>query len=489
VSSGQASLEQRWPKPAVPDAVAVEGGGALVGRLRPPPDKSLSHRALIVAALAEGRSTLVGLSEGDDVRRSAAAVAAIGATVEVAREERGLVAVVEGGAGRLVAPRAAIDAGNSGTTLRLMAGVLASHPWRSELVGDASLSARPMDRVAIPLAKMGARVLGRGPKVLPPLVVEGAALRGIDYRMPVASAQVKSAILLAGLRAAGETVVREPVPTRPHTEELLALAGCRVERTVADGETVVALGPQELRPFEVAVPRDPSQAAFVAVGACTMPDSAVVLEGCYAGRSRLGFLTVLERMGARVRLGAWQVCSGLPVADIEVASRPLDGTVVDAAELTGLDEVPVLAVAAAAARGRTVFRQVAELRVKESDRLEATVRLCRAFGAEARAEGDDLVVEGRGRLEPGSFDAKGDHRMAMAAVIAGLAARPRGRSTVVGFGGVATSWPGFVDDLRSLGARIQVLEGATSSAAARPRGSPGASAPAAPGPERRARPR
>ena len=427
---------------ARPGAVfTVEGGRPLSGRVRVPGDKSVSHRALLLGAMASGvfagPGDLRRRRRGPDRRR----VRAMGARIDDG--------LVSGGPGGLHAPAGPLDVGDSGTTMRLLAGVVAGRAWTTELTGDASLSARPMDRVAVPLRLMGAEVAGRGERCLPPITVRGGALRGIDYTPPVASAQVKACVLLAGLGAAGDTVVREPVLTRLHTEELLARCGARIEEEERHGVHVVRLGPSALSAFELDVPGDPSQAAFWVVAASVVPDSAVTVEGVYVGRGRRGFLDVLARMGASIEEVPTTAPGDLAAtADVVARWAPLQGTVVDGDEITGLDEVPVLAVAAACARGDTVFRGVGELRVKESDRLAGVAGLVRAFGAGAEVDGDDLVVHGAGRLSPAAVDAHGDHRMAMAAAVAGLAGA--GTTRIAGWEAVATSYPGFAGHLGRL---------------------------------------
>jgi len=426
--------------------VVVPPGRPLAGTVAVPGDKSLSHRALLLGAVAEGTSQARGLSEGDDVARTAAAVVALGARVDGE--------AITGAAGGLRAPGQALDLGNSGTTIRLLAGLVAGWEMTVVLGGDASLSARPMDRVAVPLRAMGATVTGTGERCLPPLTVSGGHLVGIDYTPPMASSQVKSCVLLAGLRAAGETVVREPVATRRHTEEMLALCGAAFsEQDGDDGSHVVRVRPGPLRPFVVEIPGDPSQAAFWVVAACVVPDSEITLERVYVGPGRRGFLDVLRRMGAAVSETPVGGGDGLgAVARITARSSRLRATVVEGAEITGLDEVPVLAVAAACAEGTTEFRGVGELKVKESDRLAAVVALVRSFGGRAEADGDDLIVEGTGRLTAGRFDAGGDHRMAMAAAVAGAAAGGDEASVVSGFEVVDTSYPGFAGHLEALAA-------------------------------------
>ncbi len=443
----------------LPGTLRVGGGQALAGEVRAPGDKSISHRVLLLGALGEGRTTAEGLSDGEDVAHTLEAVAALGAAVV---RDGGRV-TVDGGRARLHPPDRPIDCGNSGTGMRLLAGLVAGLAGETVLTGDESLSVRPMDRIAEPLGAMGATVSGSGARCLPPLTVKGGRLSGITWTPPVASAQVKSAVLLAGLSATGDTVVHEPVRTRAHTEELLAAAGADVSvRDDGDGR-VVRLRPSTLRPLHVVVPGDPSQAAFWVVAACLVPGSEVTVRTVYAGAERLGFVGVLRRMGAPVTVasspgpepsrepGSGAGSAG-PVADIAARHAPLRPTVVLAGEIPSLDEVPVLAVAAAAAVGATRFVGMAELRVKESDRLAAVAALVGAVGARAEVDGDDLVVHGAGRLRHASVDSGGDHRIAMAAAVAALAAGP-GQSRIGGFGCVATSYPGFVDHLAALGGR------------------------------------
>ncbi|HXQ59500.1 MAG TPA: 3-phosphoshikimate 1-carboxyvinyltransferase [Acidimicrobiales bacterium] len=427
----------------------VPGGRPLRGTVSVPGDKSISHRALLLAAVAEGTSVVEGLSDGDDVRRTAAAVTALGATIDGPR--------ISGGVGRVHAPSGPLDLGNSGTTMRLLAGLVAGFEMTVVMGGDASLSVRPMDRVAVPLRLMGADVTGTGARVLPPLTVHGGALHGIDYTPPMASAQVKSCVLLAGLHAEGETVVREPVLTRRHTEEMLALCGADVTEEDDDGTHVVRLRRRALAPFRIDVPADPSQAAFWVVAGCIVPDSDVTVENVYVGAGRRGFLDVLVRMGADIDESSRRGPADLAAtAGIRARFGPLEATTVEADEITGLDEVPVLAVAAACAQGTTVFSGVGELRVKESDRLQAVIRLLGAFGATAEARGDDLVVHGSPSLSPATFDAGGDHRMAMAAAVAAARAEGTGPSEISGFDSVATSYPRFAEHLAHLARAEQV---------------------------------
>lgn len=408
----------------------------LQGELRAPGDKSISHRALLLGALAEGTSRLTGLSTGDDVAHTAAAVAACGAEVE--RVDT-VTVTVGGGAERLHEPAAVVDVGNSGTGIRLLAGWAAARPWLTVLQGDASIARRPMGRVADPLRRMGASVDGRAGGTLPPLVVRGGRLTGIEHRPEVASAQVKGAVLLAGLGADGETVVREPLPTRRHTEELLERFGAEVRHDAG----WAAVRRSRLAPVALAVPADPSQAAFWVVAASVVPGSDLRLPRVYVGPGRAAFLDVLRRMGADIRVEGQDPADR--TADLRVRSAGLTATTVAGDEVPGLiDEIPVLAVAAAFASGTTTFRDAAELRVKESDRVETTVAALRAVGAVADGRPDGLVVEG-GRPRGGTVDAAGDHRIAMAFAVAGLASSQG--VTIDGWEAVATSYPGFEEEL------------------------------------------
>lgn len=424
--------------------VEPAGGRALRGRLRAPGDKSVSHRALLIAARAQGRSRIRGLSNGDDVRHTLEAVVSLGAAVERAGGEL----YVDGGVERLGEPAEVLDVGNSGTGIRLLAGYVAALDGLVVLEGDESIARRPMDRVAVPLRLMGASVDGRQGGRLPPLAVRGGRLSGIDYTLPVASAQVKSAVLLAGLGAEGATTVREAVPTRAHTEEMLAAAGADIEVRQGEAGSSVTLRPGLLHAGDIEVPADPSQAAFWAVAACIVPGSELVLEDVYVGRGRAGFIDVLVRMGAKIQLANQD-----PVrhtADLHVVAGPLVATEVRGTEVASLiDEIPVLAVAAAFAEGTTVFADATELRVKETDRVATTVELLDALGCRAEPAVDGLVVTGAGGapLKGGAVDSYGDHRIAMAGAVAAL--RAGAPVTVNGWGATATSYPGFDQDLHT----------------------------------------
>jgi 3-phosphoshikimate 1-carboxyvinyltransferase len=419
--------------------VAKPASGGVNGRLRVPGDKSISHRALLLAALGEGRSRLAGLSSGEDVVHTRKAIAAFGAQVTV--EKDGTI-VVDGGRHRLHEPDEVIDVGNSGTGIRLLAGWASTIDGLTVLNGDRSIARRPMDRIVEPLRLMAARIDGRQGGRFPPLAIRGGDLRGTDYWLPVPSAQVKGAILLAGLAATGSTTVRHREAIRAHTEEMLAECGASI--TASDGAVTIRPGP--LLPHDWYVPGDPSQAAFWIVAACITPGSSLVVDDVYVEPGRAGYLDVLRRMGAEVEVSA---VAGSAGAQIQARYGPLTATEVGGAEVPSLiDEIPVLAVAAAYAAGVTVFSGAEELKVKESDRVAAMVAALNAVGAKAESRADGLVVDGScGRPLPGgSVDSEGDHRVAMSMAVAGLGASAP--VTISGWESVATSYPTFEEDWR-----------------------------------------
>jgi len=423
--------------------VAEPYGGGLNGRIRVPGDKSVSHRALLLAARAAGRSRLAGLSTGEDVLCTLRAMDQFGAGIS--RDSDGSL-LVDGGLERLGEPESLVDVGNSGTAIRLLTGWATGVDGLAVLAGDASIARRPMDRVTEPLRLMGARIDGRQGGRLPPLVVRGGGLTGIDYRLPVPSAQVKGAVLLAGLTADGETTVREDVPTRIHTEEMLARCGADIR--ILPGAVTVRPGP--LQALDLQVPGDPSQAAFWIVAACVTPGSDVTVEHIYVGPGRAGFLDVLTRMGADLQILDKDGASS--TATIRARYGPLTATFVGGGEVPALiDEIPALAVAAAYAAGSTTFSDAAELRVKESDRIATMVTALRSVGVDAEELTDGLVVQGSdGRpLRGGLIDSAGDHRVAMAMAVAALAASAP--VTVSGWEAVATSYPGFEEEYRRCG--------------------------------------
>ncbi len=414
----------------------------IVGALAPPGDKSLSHRALLFAAIAGGETELSHLNPGADVEATARALRALG--VEVGR--RGETWRVRGPSSRgFAAPRSAIDCANSGTTMRLLAGILAACAFSARLAGDASLSRRPMERVAAPLRRMGARVEGRrrGTEVFPPLRIRGGALRPIRHTSEIASAQVKSAVLLAGCVAGVGVEVTEPHRSRDHTERMLRALGARVRR-VPGGHRMEPGA--RLRAPEGRVPGDPSAGAFFAAAAAALPGSDLLLSDVALNRTRLGFYRALASMGARVEWRVTRRWCGEPSGDLRVRPGRLRGIRVAPRSVPGLlDEIPVLAIlAAGAATGATSIRGAAELRVKESDRLASLADGLGRLGAAVEEQPDGLVVHG-GRLLGGTVDAHGDHRIAMAFKIAALLAR--GPVRVRGGDSAAVSHPGFARDL------------------------------------------
>jgi 3-phosphoshikimate 1-carboxyvinyltransferase len=415
----------------------------LAGRLGVPGDKSISHRALMFGALAIGTTEITGLLEGEDVLRTAAAMRALGA--EVTQTAPGAWRVAGRGVGGLVEPADVLDMGNSGTAARLLLGLISGHPLFAVMTGDASLRRRPMKRVTDPLSATGAQFWTREGGRLP-LSVRGAAdPLPIDYVLPVASAQVKSACLLAGLCAPGTTRVVEPEPTRDHTENMLRHFGATVSVTdTPEGRVVTLEGQPELVAAPVMVPGDPSSAAFPIVAALLVPGSRVVIANVGLNPLRTGLITTLREMGAALSVENERVAGGEPVGDIVAEYTDLRGVEVPARRAPSMiDEYPVLAVAAAAARGVTRMKGLAELRVKESDRLAATAALLAANGVTAAIEGDDLIVQGTGGAIPGggTVETHMDHRIAMAALVMGLAARSP--VTVDDAAFIDTSFPGF----------------------------------------------
>ena len=490
----------------------IEGGSPLRGSVRPPGDKSISHRALILSALAEGESLIFGLSDGEDVRHTAAALSAMGAEINLPDDLGSAEAEVRVIGGKLNEPAEPLYLGNSGTSMRLLAGVCAAHPMSVVLDGDESLRSRPMGRIAEPLSFMGAAVAksayahttettaadsqtssqnasrvakpaSHAPQLLTaPIAITGGHLSGIDYTLPVASAQVKGAVLLAGLRARGETVVREFLPSRAHTEEMLAECGADIE-VIRGGEfhQTTKLRPSRIQPHVWRIPSDPSQAAFWIVAALCTPDSEVVVENIYLGPGREGFVDVLLRMGGRIEFApngsseasvdaseneasrasktvtgdtSENVVGGIigsPSRSIQAQTSGLAATDISPQEVPRLiDEIPVLAIAAAHAEGATRFHGVGELRTKESDRVAAICSMLQALGGQAEADGDTLTVQGTGGLRPGQVDAAGDHRIAMSAAAAAMAMPAGAEVAVSGWEAVATSYPRFLADAASL---------------------------------------
>jgi 3-phosphoshikimate 1-carboxyvinyltransferase len=415
----------------------IEPAAAVVGHVAVPGDKSVSHRAVLLGAIAEGDTHVRGFGRAGDTQASIDAVRALGVEVEdVADDEL----VVHGGA----LSSGAVDCANAGTLMRLLMGLVAGRDGRFELTGDESLSARPMERVAGPLRRMGASIETTDGHA--PLVVEGTGLQAIDYELPVASAQVKSAVLLAGLSAKGETTVVEPVPTRDHTELMLEAGGAKIVRRA----TSVSVQASTLRLGEVEVPGDFSSAAPLLVAAALVPGSDVTVHDVGLNPRRTGILAVLERMGVRVSIFNRRKAGREPVGDVQVQHAQLAATELGAAEVPLLvDELPLVALLAAYAHGETVVRGASELRVKESDRIEAVTDLLRATGAHVRSLEDGWAITGvPTRLRGGKVEARGDHRIAMLGAVVGLASREG--VEVEGADTVAISFPGFYEVLDSL---------------------------------------
>ncbi|HET9592051.1 MAG TPA: 3-phosphoshikimate 1-carboxyvinyltransferase [Solirubrobacterales bacterium] len=436
--------------------------GPLRGSLRPPSDKSISHRAALIAAMGEGETEISGYLDAADTRSTLEAVEALGAEVVAGSESR-TVAVPPGstrppgsadlglglrirGVGIRGARSASIDVGNAGTLLRLLPGWLAGQEdghWT--LDGDESIRRRPVDRIAVPLRRMGANLSCREDR-LPPLEIEGTTLHGASYEMPVASAQVKSCLLFAGLLAGGETRVIEPQPSRDHTERMLTAAGATIER---DGDAVAVRPVERLEPESISVPADISSAAFFVVAALLVGGSELILEEVNVNPTRTGLLTILERMGAEVAVEEEREVSGEPVATLRVRSAPLRATEVGGAEIPlAIDELPLVALAACFAEGTTTIRDAEELRRKESDRIETVTTALRALGGKVEPTADGMAIEGTGGLRGGTIDSHGDHRIAMLGAIAGLASQEG--VEVQGMDAAAVSYPAFETDLASL---------------------------------------
>jgi 3-phosphoshikimate 1-carboxyvinyltransferase len=429
----------------------------LNGSVRVPGDKSISHRALMIGALAVGETRISGLLEGEDVLRTAAAMRALGA--EVVRDDGGVWRVAGRGIGGLVEPEDVLDMGNSGTAARLLTGILASHDLFAIMTGDASLRGRPMRRVITPLEACGARFFARAGGRLP-MAVQGAAdALPLDYRLPVASAQVKSAVLLAGLNAPGISTVHEPQPTRDHSENMLRHFGAQVEVAEEGGGRVIRLlGQPALRAADVVVPGDPSSAAFLVVGALLVPGSRLSIAGVGMNPLRAGLFATLSEMGADISVKNRRIEGGEPVADLLVLHSELRAIDVPGTRAPSMiDEYPVLAVAAASAKGVTRLRGLHELRVKESDRLAATAALLTANGVRIEIEGDDLLVHGSGTAPAGGGLVRTlmDHRIAMAALVLGLTTVTPVQVDDVSF--IDTSFPGFAALLNSVGGVLVAL--------------------------------
>ena len=410
----------------------IEPTGCLTGGIEVPGDKSISHRVLMLASLADGESRIHGLSKGQDVKHTMEILSSLGVQLDEIESD---VLHIQGGA--LKEPSEKLYVGNSGTSIRLMSGILAGLPFSATLDGDGSIRKRPMERIIEPLERMGATISCLDTPGVAPFRIDGGGLKGIEYQMEVPSAQVKGCLMFAGLFATGDTTVIGITPTRAHTEELFEEVGLDVDAT----STSVTVKPGQPKPFIHKVKGDPSQAAFWVVGATILKGSEVSIKNVYTGHARDGFIDVLLRMGADIIRD--------PVTnDLNVASSELVGTVVEEAEIPGLiDEVPILAVAAACADGETYFKGLGELRFKESNRLETIVSEIGSMGMKAEISGDDLVIQG-GKLTGGQVDSHGDHRIAMSCAIAALVST--NPTEISGWEAVSTSYPDFIADLDAL---------------------------------------
>lgn len=424
-------------------------GARLRGRITPPADKSISHRAAIIAAMASEPVRVTGYLDAADTRSTLDAVSRLGAIVE--RRDDGLV--IRGcGMRNAQPPTAAIDVGNAGTLIRLLPGWLAFQRGHSfTLDGDESIRRRPMDRIAAPLAEMGATIEARDGRFAP-LTIHGSALAGIEYELPVASAQVKSCLLLAGL-ATRATTILEPIPTRDHTERMLLGAGAPIRRERGgEGFRTIVGNADELEPDHIAVPADPSSAAFLIAAGVITRGSRLVLEGVGVNWTRTGFLRIVQRMGGVV-LGELEPYGSFaatePVSDLDVSAGPIEATTVAADEVPlAIDELPLVALLGCFAEGETIVRGAGELRFKESDRIATVVDGLRGFGADIEALEDGFAVRGTGGLRGGRIDAQGDHRLAMLGAVAGLASAQG--VEVIGMEAADVSYPGFARDIASL---------------------------------------
>ncbi len=421
----------------------VKGCSVLRGEVSPPGDKSISHRAVILNSIARGRARLENFSPGDDCFSTVACLRQLG--VEIIEESGGVLTV--SGLEGLQEPRDVLNAGNSATTMRLLAGLLAAQPFLSIISGDESLRSRPMGRLIHPLRLMGAEIWGRGGDSLAPLAIKGNQLQGIEYRLPVASAQLKSAILIAALFAQGKTIVEEPAPSRDHTERLLRAMGAKVE---GDGTRIILIpGPAPLRPIDLRIPGDISSAAFWLVAAAIHPNAKIKVKNTGINPTRGGIIEVLLDMGAKLSIERERIEGGEPVADLTVESSDLVGRQIGGSIIpTLIDEIPLIAVAGSLARGTTIIRDAAELRVKETDRIRATVRELSRLGADIEELPDGMIVHGGRMLKGGECSSHLDHRLAMTLGIAALVAQ--GQTVIQDAEVVAMSYPAFWQDLEML---------------------------------------
>jgi 3-phosphoshikimate 1-carboxyvinyltransferase len=421
----------------------ISQANRISGEVQVPGDKSISHRSVMFGALAEGTTTIHGFLPGADCLSTISCFRRMGIEIE----QQGDQVTVHGkGWFGLREPEQHLDVGNSGTTIRLMAGILATQPFHAVMEGDDSIARRPMRRVVAPLREMGARIDGRKNGEFTPLSIRGGELTGIEYHSPVASAQVKSALLLAGLQAKGKTVVSEPHLSRDHTERMLKAFGVEVER---DGLTVSVTGGQTLKGRTIHVPGDISSAAFLIAAVMVVPGSSLLIKNVGVNPTRTGIIDAVRAMGGRIELMNERVVNEEPVADLAVTYSDLAGTVIEGDLIPRLiDEIPVIAVMATQARGKTIIRNAEELRVKETDRIATVVSQLAKFGAKITPTEDGMIIEGPIKLTAAAIDSMGDHRIGMAMAIAGLAAT--GETTVANADAINVSFPGFAELLEKI---------------------------------------
>lgn len=432
--------------------IRIQSHTPLSGRCRVPGDKSISHRAVLFAAIAEGTSRIHNFLDGADCRATVDVMGKLGVQIDV---EAPTELVVHGrGIDGLQEPTDLLDCDNSGTTIRLLTGLLAGQEFSSFLSGTAQIRRRPMGRIVQPLRGMGADIMGRQNGNLAPLGIRPARLRAVEYDLPVASAQVKSCVLLAGMYAKGLTIVREPGPARDHTERMLMAMGAPIE---VMGNTIYSERPTSpLQPLDITVPGDISSAAFLLAAAAMTPNSHLTVADVGVNATRTGIVDALSEMGARIVQHSRRDVGGEPVADLDVTFSELRGITLGGRQIvTMIDELPVLAVVATQAHGKTVVKDAAELRVKETDRIATTVNELRKLGADIEPTDDGFIVTGPTPLLGGAVDAQGDHRLAMALTVAGLIAK--GETTVYGSEVTGDSFPGFESTLAALGAEIAVV--------------------------------
>ncbi len=424
--------------------IVIERKGSLKGEVTIPGDKSISHRAVIIGSLAKGKTRIKGLSKGEDNLRTINAFKLMG--IKIKKTDNGELTVHGRGLHGLTEPENVINAGNSGTTMRLLTGLLSGQEFFSVINGDRYLRKRPMKRVISPLSKMGANIWGREDGKFAPLCINGTRLNPIEYESPIASAQVKSAILFAGLYVDGVTKVSEPWLSRDHTERMLKRFGATLERK---GNSVSLCGGSELEPRDIEIPGDISSAAFFIVAALIVPDSEVLLRNVGANPSRNGVLEILRKMGGDIQILNEDEAGGEPVIDILVKSSCLKGVTIGGALIPKtIDEFPILSVAASVAKGETVIKDALELRVKETDRIKAMASELRKFGVDVEEFDDGMIISGNNHLEGCECQSFGDHRVAMSLIVAGL--RASGRTVVKDTSCIDTSFPGFKDKLFSI---------------------------------------